>query len=76
MATELETVQTALANARTKLAAALTGDYSNAAEFKPGAPGNLDRVGYIRELRETIAFLADEVNRLDPYEISSEAWPS
>lgn len=74
MATDLENTQTALSGARAKLAACLTGDYSSAIEFKPNfnAANGLDRVSYIRELRETIAFLESEESRLNVFEVTSE----
>jgi hypothetical protein len=76
MASELDDAKSALAGARLKLKNTLTGDYSSAEEFKPGIPGGLNRAEYIRELRETIKFLTEEVNRLDVYEINSEMYPS
>lgn len=49
--------------AAAKLAAALTGDYSSAIEFKPDGNGPLavDRVSYIRELREIIKDLTGQI---------------
>ncbi len=75
MATDLENIQSALSGARLKLKNLLTGDYTSAEEFKPDIPGGLNRVGYIRELRETIAFLESQLNSLDVFEITSEMQP-
>lgn len=74
MATVLENLVAARNGAATKLAACLTGDYTAAEEFKPDLNGgnSLGRVAYIRELRETIAFLDGEINRHDVYEVTSE----
>lgn len=49
--------------AAAKLAAALTGDYSSAEEFKPDGTGAgaLNRTAYIRELRETIRDLNGQI---------------
>lgn len=75
MASDLENVQAALAGARLKLANALRGDYSSAEEFKPGAAGQLDRATYIRELRETIKFLKEELSAVNVFEETSEMYP-
>ena len=74
MATDLENLQAAKSGAVAKLAAALTGDYSSAIEFKPNFNGanGADRVSYIRELRETIAFLDSEINKQEVWEVTSE----
>jgi len=74
MATTLENLTAARDGAAAKLAAAMTGDYSQAIEFKPGASGanTLDRATYIRELRETIAFLDKEISKHDVFEVTSE----
>lgn len=74
MATDLENLQAAKSGAVAKLAACLTGDYSSAIEFKPNfnAANGADRVSYIRELRETIAFLDIEINKNDAWEVTSE----
>ncbi len=74
MATDLENLTAAKSGAVAKLAAALTGDYSAAIEFKPNFNGanSLDRVSYMRELRELIAFLDSEINKNDVFEITSE----
>ncbi len=77
MATDLENLQAAKSGAVAKLAAALTGDYSKAIEFKPNfnASNGLDRVSYIRELKDTIAFLDVEINKADVFEVTSEMAP-
>ena len=74
MATDLENMTAALSGARLKLKNALTGVYTSAEEFKPdtNAANSLNRTSYIRELRETIAFLESEINRLDVFEVTSE----
>lgn len=77
MATTLENLTSARDGAAAKLAAALTGDYASAEEFKPNATGanSLDRVSYIRELRETIKFLDGEISKHDVFEVTSEMAP-
>lgn len=74
MATTLENLTAARDGAAAKLAAALTGDYSSAEEFKPDAGGGnaLNRTAYIRELRETLAFLDSQISKHDVYEVTSE----
>lgn len=74
MATVLENLESARDNAVEKLAAALTGDYSSALEFKPGASGanTLDRATYIRELRATIDFLNNQIAAYDVFDVTSE----
>jgi hypothetical protein len=73
MATTLENLVAARDGAAAKLAATLTEDYSDALEFKPEASGTatLNRSGYIRELRETIAFLDREISKHDAFEETS-----
>jgi hypothetical protein len=74
MATVLENLVAAREGAAAKLAACLTADYASAEEFKPDTSGSnaLNRTAYIRELRETLAFLDSEINRHDVYEVTSE----
>lgn len=74
MATVLENLTAAREGAAAKLAACLTGDYSSAIEFKPNfnSSNGADRVSYIRELRETLAFLDVEINKHDAWEVTSE----
>lgn len=74
MATTLESLEAARSGAAAKLAEALTGDYSKAIEFKPNfnAANGVDRVTYLRELRETIAFLDSEISKHGAWEFTSE----
>lgn len=74
MATALENITAARDGAAAKLAEALTGDYSNAIEFKPNfnAENGADRVSYIRELRATIKDLNIEISKLDTFEVITE----
>lgn len=74
MATVLENLTAARNGAAAKLKAALTGDYDNAEEFKPdtNSADSLNRTAYIRELRETLAFLDKEIAKHDVYEVNSE----
>jgi hypothetical protein len=74
MATVLENLTTAREGAAAKLAACLANDYSSAEEFKPDFNGanSLDRTSYIRELRETLAFLDAEISKHDVFEVTSE----
>ncbi len=69
----------ARAGAAAKLAAALTGDYSDAEEFRPdnNGPMAINRVAYIRELRETVKDLTQQIDdaqtRADgAFEVTSE----
>lgn len=54
----------ARAGAAAKLAEAMAGDYSKAIEFRPdnGGPIALNRATYIRELRETIKDLTQQID--------------
>ena len=60
----IDDLVSARAGAAAKLAAALRGDYSDAIEFRPDNKGPLalDRVAYIRELRETIKDLTKQID--------------
>lgn len=74
MATVLENLVSAREGAAAKLAQCLANDYTDPEEFKPdaSAPNALNRTAYIRELRETIAFLDKEISKHDVFEVTSE----
>lgn len=66
----LDDLTAAREGAAAKLAAALTGDYSSAIEFKPNfnSANGADRVTYIRELRETITDLTEQIQNIQSLE--------
>lgn len=75
MATLLENLTAAKAGAAAKLAAALTGDYSGAEEFRPDlvGPNGLQREKYVRALTDLLASLNQQISLAEgPWEVTSE----
>lgn len=67
----VDTLTTARQGAADKLAEALRGDYSKAIEFKPdfNAANSIQRSAYIRELRETIKDLTEQITTIATNEV-------